>query len=367
MTISPASIFGSPALLSTTPAAQSAARRLASIEAARGAACLAVVLYLTLGSLPAAELSPVLALALGAFCHGWLGVHVFFTLSGWCIAERLALAHRRRESLPAFLADRIRRVFPTYWCVLFVALVLVVAASPLNGTPVAAAFPAGAAGWFGDLTLTHLPLAQTPHLFVSWSLFFELSCYIATALALAIFHCVGALRSAVLPLGAILCLWPLTGFQFAPLLALDRWPDFFFGALAWRLVRAPADVSAHLALRLSALYLGLLATRDLPAAPTLAAMATAGALFLSSRLSIARSHPACWSPSAQFPSLYLLHVPVLSLLVNLASRLFAKSSWAFALSCLLALASAVVTGCLLHRFVERPFEALRRRRIAPAR
>jgi peptidoglycan/LPS O-acetylase OafA/YrhL len=58
----------------------------------------------------------------------WLGVPMFFVISGYCIAATVD-SHRRRErrSLSSYLYSRVRRIFPPYW-VLLASSVLAVAA-----------------------------------------------------------------------------------------------------------------------------------------------------------------------------------------------------------------------------------------------
>ena len=85
---------------------------------------LAVLLFHSLNAYPPDAL-PIGFKALQAVTEwGWLGVHVFFAISGWCIAERLAKGRRTGESGRHFAAERFLRIYPTYWAALLV-LVLV--------------------------------------------------------------------------------------------------------------------------------------------------------------------------------------------------------------------------------------------------
>ncbi len=145
-------------------------RRLDSLQALRGVACLAVLLY-HLGNIDA-------GFGLGFRLLGWAervgfaGVDLFFVLSG-CV---LTLAARRQfgrpARLPGYLLRRGWRVFPPYWAALGVAAA--VGASTATGTP---------AEWFATLAL--LPQEQPPALLpVAWSLTYELMFYLGLGLLL---------------------------------------------------------------------------------------------------------------------------------------------------------------------------------------
>jgi len=113
--------------------------RYQSLDHWRGLACLAVLVNHSVwiagdsGSWTATERWFV-ALAQ----RFWLGVPLFFVISGYCIAATVD-AHERREkgTLRAYLLRRIRRIFPPYWIVLsaaalVVALIDLLPASPLT-------------------------------------------------------------------------------------------------------------------------------------------------------------------------------------------------------------------------------------------
>ena len=103
--------------------------RLSSVDALRGAAALGVVLYHTVG--PNAQFGPrilrwLAAPVLPLFRFGYVGVFLFFVISGFCI--HLSRAKARAESKPlitftAFWRRRFRRLYPPY----LIALILYLA------------------------------------------------------------------------------------------------------------------------------------------------------------------------------------------------------------------------------------------------
>src|SRR5688500_19524117 len=99
-----------------------ALKRLASIDCLRGIAALAVVLYhaLLFGRYDMVEAPWFRAVAffLG---HGYLGVPLFFVISGFCIHLRWAQRHLRDRGdtvdFVSFWKRRIHRLYPSYLAV----------------------------------------------------------------------------------------------------------------------------------------------------------------------------------------------------------------------------------------------------------
>jgi peptidoglycan/LPS O-acetylase OafA/YrhL len=94
----------------------------APLDAARGLAALAVVAFhMRLSDSFQESLPTIYAIAK----HGYLGVPLFFVISGFCLAASAASSRRNNESALSFLKRRFRRIYPPLWC-----SILVVAALP---------------------------------------------------------------------------------------------------------------------------------------------------------------------------------------------------------------------------------------------
>lgn len=107
---------------------------------------------------------------LGGFVnHGWLGVHVFFVISGFCITERAAREYRQRGTARHFTLDRLWRIYPTYWAALGVTLLLNLAGALVKGQSVLApaVLPAGPGQWFAAGLAIEPWLAQPTYLLVA--------------------------------------------------------------------------------------------------------------------------------------------------------------------------------------------------------
>jgi len=183
--------------------------------------------------------------------QGTLGVPMFFVISGYCLAAAAIASLERNESTWLFLRRRVRRIYPTYWCAILVAvavpfvLALLTAVRDGNYTPPSPALRTNGflSYSFGDW----LAVASLLRVFdasagadslqsrfntinaVYWTLAIEVQFYFvvtAAKLARKRFH-------------LVLALVALAGFASARLfpevwntgLFLPYWPQFWFGAV----------------------------------------------------------------------------------------------------------------------------------------
>jgi peptidoglycan/LPS O-acetylase OafA/YrhL len=205
---------------------------------------------------------------------GFLGVQVFFVVSGYCIA---AASHATRGEGPArtFLRRRLHRIFPPYWGMLAVLCAIGLVGillrrggleNPLfnpfvvhDGPPGSPPGPPIGVHWLTNVTLTETTwLAFGRHCRyanqVSWSLCYELQFYLMAALLLVartprrIAVGLAAMSLATIVVRAFPAFYP-RGFLF------DRWFEFACGLwLYWRLT----GPGGHWALLVDGLALGAL-------------------------------------------------------------------------------------------------------------
>ena len=109
-----------------------AGKRLQSIDALRGVAALGVVLYHTLNKISIVNSTPgqllLMKPLLWLFSFGYVGVYLFFVISGFCIHLQWARA-RKTEANPqinfaAFWKRRLRRLYPPYLIALALYLLI---------------------------------------------------------------------------------------------------------------------------------------------------------------------------------------------------------------------------------------------------
>ncbi len=183
-----------------------------------------------------------------AFCaYGYLGVELFFVISGYCIAAAVASAADRGGAglTVRFFRARIRRIFPPYWAALALLLALGYSlrwaaahhlapqAALQNPLVTIATAHQGGGAWF---YLTNAALLQAaagqPFLyFLSWTLCYEVAFYALCGLALVLFGKRAGARGVLNALHVVTALCGL-GLALRPYVLpfpLDMWVVFGLG------------------------------------------------------------------------------------------------------------------------------------------
>lgn len=305
-------------------------------------------------------LPPVLA---WICAHGWLGAHVFFVVSGYCIAERLAREYQGDRSVRRFVLDRLLRIYPPYWAALAFAFALALLAGVFNGGR--SAFEGGAGQWLAAIFAAEHWLALPGYLLVAWTLSFEIGFYLLAALCLAV-----ALQTkrpwAGGALAVVFCAAGLTPAIASRLPLLSLWPHFALGSLVWLLLRQP---SVTRRLLWGALLLGALAVfaRTMPdnhGRPLLFVTGCAGLLLVlrpfDARLAAAPAlRWVAWAGTISY-SLYLIHAPVVGKFRNALARRWPPGEPGALWIPLAACALAVAISWVFYHLVELRTEQWRK-------
>lgn len=177
--------------------------RYPSLDVWRGLACLLVVLLHStfpaqVGDVASQKLHhPIAGHIVFLFRQLWIGVPMFFVISGYCISATADSSRRKARAGSHYFKRRIRRIFPPYWVALGVTIVLysivgrfpALAADPVENfqyIPKPSTLSAGQ--WAGNATLTE---TWRPHLgggvenqYISpaWTLCYEEQFYVVCGL-----------------------------------------------------------------------------------------------------------------------------------------------------------------------------------------
>jgi len=317
----------------------------------RGAAALMVLLH---HALAVPDPVPIPALApLRAVAHwGYLGVPVFFVLSGRCVGRTWL----RGRDAATFGRRRLRRIYPPYLASLVVCAAIIGLRKFSFGINDVAPVPTSLGGIAATLTLATDPVTTVPVMnWVYWSLSYELVFYLLLA-GLLFVRPERARLLGWLGLHAGLCgLDALqVGHNHSPLFFVQSWGLFAVGVGLCLHFAGRAEAKPSLAISaLHALILGFQGRLD--------AAALLGGLTVTALL----APVGWWRPGAgnwlarvgEFSySLYLVHLPIGIYLVQSRLRPLLPPTFPGALLLLAATLAAALGGAwLFYRSVERRF------------
>lgn len=368
-----------------------------TLDAWRGFAALWVVLSHSCLSTSFLTVSPLVNVHQSFYLFslaGYLGVQIFFVISGYCIASSAVSALHRTGGLADFLKARARRIYPPY----LLSLALVVLASGATAAlahrhPALAVsalarldfFHRPAAFVLSNLTLTSEPFGQGVAVPVSWTLDYEAAFYGLMGLAMAalirrrdgflLLNCLHGLTVVSL---AALMLRPL-GISYP----FDLWPQFGLGVLAYDLLNHPGRAAPRgvaVVVIAQALAFAVLYSRAGPASvfehwrhSSLPSRVAFALLIWAVLLALRRHDEAlsrlravralAWVGRFSY-TLYLTHFVCVNALSMVGDR-FGVSAATFPLLYLAKVALAVLLAAALYPILEKPFLHRKRARDAP--
>lgn len=329
------------------------------IDALRGLAALAVVLH-HLNAIMFFEPGAGLQAWVRLTAYGYLGVPVFFVVSGYCIG----LTWSRSPGIADFSRRRFRRIYPAYLASVVLVLLIAVAWKVVTGINDVTILPQSPGHVTATLLLLTEPATMLPTVnWVYWSLTNEVFYYLV--LGLLLLAPAGQARGGcLLATHASLLLVELTGrnFRGSALFFVDHWDVFALGICAFLLVQRRPEAKGFVAL--SGVHLALQAWQGRSGLYQIVGLATVILVILPQ----AHRFPAACRPFAAVGrisySLYLVHVPIGAyVFMRLVGPHLDGSTLRLAASQSAGLALVLVAATFFHRWFEQPF--LTRRR-APA-
>ena len=341
-----------------------------TLDAWRGLACLWVVLYHTsapLGDKFNLQAHRVFDIPL----NGYLGVSIFFVLSGYCITHAATQALTRENGVFSYAKARFRRIYLPYWISLpfYMGLGLLatflVKHHYLKSSALAQQDIAHQSffSYFTNFTLTQVIFHQKFISNVAWTLCYEVAFYIIVGLALAL-----KLRDEhkMLTMLHLLTILTLSLWLIAPksvFYPLDYWPLFGLGVIVYDLLKhrsliakgafaiASTLFALFAALNYSGGYIGR-GTR----ATFLTALVTALLIGLLHRfdgrlMKFRLVQGLSWLGLISY-SLYLTHWLVVGLVLQLLVKIHLETPWVCLIVCP---AVSITVAFVFYRLFERPF------------
>ena len=268
---------------------------------------------------------------------GWLGVFIFFPISGYCILA--ALQSPANRTIGSFLARRWRRIMPPYWASIAVTVVVGFAALPFNRSSASDLFPPHQL-WPAVLTLTQGFTDQSNVINpVYWSLCYEEQFYLVMALMLVVPSPRRGALLVVLTAVAAVYVSPVWPWRVRGLF-LDYWMCFAAGCAGYLWLHEKSARMAAAAILAIAGGIGAVSANI----ALLMSVAVAIALVALAPYdrALARTRPvATLMAVGTFSfSLYLVHVPIGGRVTNLLNRIALPTYLIVALSCAVSLGAA---------------------------
>jgi len=278
--------------------------------------------------------------ATGIGAYGYLGVTIFFVISGFIVPYSMMRGGYTIAAWPTFMLKRLARLEPPYLA--SIGLILAFGAFDMfRGFPQewTAAQIAGHLGYAN--AFLGLPWLNGPY----WSLAVEFQFYILMGLALPLLMLAGTPARRLAGLALVSCL-PLLLPGRSNATILPFLPVFAAGTLTFLLTTNRIERTSYGA-ALAVLAGILIKTHD-----TGVALATVGTAVVIATVRIPRVAVIAWLGAISY-SLYLLHVPIGYRLMHMIRRL-SDGEVVPSLLIVGALAASIAGAALLHRFVEQP-------------
>ncbi len=336
------------------------AERYQSIQGLRGLAACLVVGFHFIGvaahSYPDSEMrGPVFAV----LRQGWIGIDLFFVVSGFIIALTTQGASGPRDALD-YLRRRIVRIVPIYWALTLVMVAVALSLPVLEGdVPITPAWIALSLSFWPPKDFAY----ASPILFVGWTLSYEMLFYLVVFAAIA-------LRS-MLVIPAIILTLALAGLAFDLTAAgglgwitNSRVLEFLMGFAVFRAHKATAIGTAPaLALGVAGLIGMAVSTATAPDNTIWQSLSIglSVSVFLLGAAAIERN-TALPLPTALIAlgdasySIYLMQCFTLPLAVPVLPALGLTQFGPLAI-CLIGVAMTAASGFAVYAFVERPLIA----------
>lgn len=339
-----------------------------TLEHWRGIAALWVMMFHGFGTTYEKSLHPFVELLKSVAAPGWLGVHLFFVISGYCIAANVYRLFLSNGSPWTFIKNRAWRLLPTYWSAFLVTIVLNLVSSPFNQTSLWEIFPLSWQAWVGNLFLVQPYLDAPFYVVVYWSLVVELFFYLIVTFLLvvrnqfnqnlAIFIC--------LTLGFISVLM-VSSPKVAP---LAHWSEFLCGILVFSALLAKSQGKVYrrnLSLSLLLIFgiLSIWVNWKFHTSQIWFSALFGIILYLlysvDSRISSLNQMHWLKFIGVMSYSLYLLHVPLQGRVINLGLRFIPIESLLILPLQILGWGVAIIASYFFYRLVEKPLNDWRHR------
>jgi peptidoglycan/LPS O-acetylase OafA/YrhL len=339
-----------------------------TLEHWRGIAALSVVLFHGFGPLYNKPLHPSVVWLKMIAGYGWLGVHLFFVISDYCITASAYKTFLKNDTFITFIKNRFMRLVPTYWIAFILTIGIGIISSPFNSTNIANNIPKSWLEWLGNILLIAPYINTAFYGVVYWTLSVEFGFYLIVMLLLIIAQKIN-IKTAIF-MGLTLAFSSVFMFKNPNIPQfISYWCEFFCGTLVFmaitlKLAGKNYQHNLCLGLILSFLAMGIILNYQYNAQTTLVfasvyAMLIYGLYYFDEKIFAINELKWLGFIGLMSYSLYLLHVPIEGRVINLGIRFFPTNSWVFLPIEILAWSVAIAISYIFYRIVEKPLNQWR--------
>lgn len=226
------------------------------LDAFRGIAAIAVVMVHARHTMISIFRSSSNSLIYRLAAHGHLGVQLFFVISGFCIANAADGVLFKQAPIRAYVIARIKRIYPTYWAALVLAMLFSATASLamhfgiIHSTTLGseAVFSQNAVWYIANFSLTAFFWGHFLLISQAWTLCYEVAFYVIVGMFITLAVRSGGTRTLCI-LSHILtcaCLLLLASYSKYLPFPLVLWPQFGYGVLLFDCIKHKESVSARI-------------------------------------------------------------------------------------------------------------------------
>lgn len=299
--------------------------------------------------------------------HGYLGVQLFFVISGYCILGAVFRSLAKQESLFEFAKKRAKRILPPYYWSVLLCIGLGLFTMVVFRKSWWELFPLDGLDWFATLTLLQEPLQAEYFNMVYWSLCVEVQFYAVLGLGLLFPKRMNWWFFAVSLLALSVFYFP----GLSRITILRYWLEFLPGMIAFVLITKCPLGKTFVFLQSICILAGLFQSYptngdffvddgELVIFGKRSAAVLFGIVFLMLfPLDSKLSKNAFLTPMKLLGvfsySLYLTHIPILSRIMNLAERLTGLDGINFYIWMTVSFILSVIFAWFFFRYLEGPW------------